>query len=82
MTQFSGRGSRHREPPAVTVNASVRVYPGTSRETRGVVAEDFGADSGQPVDIGDRIVAAARRWAVLLADGGLVFVDDADVAPV
>jgi hypothetical protein len=55
---------------------------GTPRETRGVIVEGFGAESGQPLDVGDRIVAAARRWAVVLADDSLVFVDDADVAPV
>ncbi len=64
----------------VTVDAAVRVYPGTSREVHGYVVEDFGDISGQAVDIGEHhIVDAARRWAVQLADGTLVFVDDADV---
>lgn len=67
----------------VTVDAAVRVYPGTSREVHGVVVEDFGDISGQAVDIGEHhIVDAARRWAVRLADGTLVFVDDADVASI
>lgn len=67
----------------VTVDAAVRVYPGTPREVHGFVVEDFGDISGQAVDIGEHhIVDAARRWAVRLADGTLVFVDDADVASI
>jgi hypothetical protein len=66
----------------ITVGATVRTYPGTSREVRGLVVEDFGELSGQAVVIGDHhIVDAARRWAVQLYDGSLVFVDDADIAP-
>lgn len=65
----------------VAVDAAVRVYPGTSREVHGVVIEDFGDMSGQSVDIGEHhIVDAARRWAVRLADGSLIFVDDDDIA--
>ena len=67
----------------VTVDAAVRVYPGTPREVHGIVVEDFGEMSGQAVDIGDHhIVDAARRWAVQLADGSLIFVDDADLASI
>lgn len=59
----------------------MRRLAGTSREVRGFVVEDFGDISGEAVDIGEHhIVDAARRWAVRLADGTLVFVDDADVA--
>jgi hypothetical protein len=66
----------------VAVDAAVRVYPGTPKETHGVVVEDFGSLSGHAVDIGEHHIAdAARRWAVQLADGNLVFVDDADIAP-
>ena len=39
------------------------------------VVEDFGDMVGHAVDIGDRIVDPARRWAVVLDAGGLVFVD-------
>jgi hypothetical protein len=39
------------------------------------VVEDFGDLAGQSVNIGDRIVAPARRWAVALDAGGLVFAD-------
>ena len=60
---------------SVAMNARVRVYPGTDGEIRGTVVEDFGDLAGQAVNIGDRIVAPARRWAVALDAGGLVFVD-------
>jgi hypothetical protein len=34
------------------------------------------------VHIGEQpIVDAARRWAVMLSDGGLEFVDSGDLAP-
>jgi hypothetical protein len=70
-------GSRN----GLAVTTLVRVYPGTANEARGVIVEDFGDSAGQAVDIGGRhIVSAARRWAVQLDDGSLVFVDDADLA--
>jgi hypothetical protein len=59
----------------VAMNVRVRVYPGTDAEVRGTVVEDFGDMAGHAVDIGDRIVGPARRWAVVLDAGGLVFVD-------
>jgi hypothetical protein len=59
----------------VAVNVRVRVYPGTDGEVRGTVVEDFGDLAGHAVNIGDRIVDPARRWAVALDAGGLVFVD-------
>ena len=59
----------------VAMNVRVRVDPGTDGEIRGTVVEDFGDLAGQAVDIGDRIVGPARRWAVALDAGGLVFVD-------
>ena len=64
----------------VAVNVRVRVYPGTDGEVRGTVVEDFGDLAGQAVDIGDRIVGPARRWAVALDTGGLVFVDSDQLA--
>ena len=61
---------------SVAVNARVRVHPGTDGEVRGTVVEDFGDLAGHVVDIGENhIVGAARRWAVALDAGGLVFVD-------
>jgi hypothetical protein len=59
----------------VAVNVRVRVYPGTDSEVGGTVVEDFGDLAGHAVDIGDRVVDPARRWAVVLDAGGLVFVD-------
>ena len=60
----------------VAVNVRVRVYPETDGEVRGTVVEDFGDLAGHAVDIGkNRIVGPARRWAVVLDAGGLVFVD-------
>ena len=61
---------------SVAVNARVRVYPGTDGEVGGTVVEDFGNMAGHAVDIGENhIVGPARRWAVALDAGGLVFVD-------
>ncbi len=66
---------------SVAVNARVRVYPGTDGEVGGTVVEDFGDLAGHPVDIGEtRIVGPARRWAVTLDAGGLVFVDSDQLA--
>ena len=66
---------------SVAVNARVRVHPGTDGEVRGTVVEDFGDLAGQAVDIGENhMVGPARRWAVALDDGGLVFVDSDQLA--
>ena len=66
---------------SVAVNARVRVYPGTDGEVGGTVVEDFGDLAGYAVDIGEkRIVGPARRWAVVLDAGGLVFVDSDQLA--
>jgi hypothetical protein len=66
----------------VAVNTRVRVHPGTAEEACGVVVEDYGDDVGHPVDIGAHHIAdAARRWAVVLDAGNLVFVDDHDLVP-
>ena len=60
----------------VAVNVRVRLYPGTDDEVRGTVVEDFGDTAGHAVDIGENHIAGpARRWAVALDAGGLVFVD-------
>ena len=59
----------------VAMNVRVRVDPGTDDEVGGTVVEDFGDMAGHAVDIGDRIVGPARRWAVAVDAGGLVFVD-------
>jgi hypothetical protein len=64
----------------LAVGSQVRIYPGTDGERRGRIIEDFGDTAGLGVQLGDQLLAdAARRWAVQLADGGLVFVDDGDL---
>lgn len=83
MTQSRGDAATGGAGGEIKVDAAVRVYPGTSREVHGFVVEDFGDSAGQSVDVGEHhIVDAARRWAVRLADGSLVFVDDADLASI
>jgi len=58
----------------------VRVYPHTEAEALGVVVEDFGDTAGYGVDIGTQHFAnPARRWAVQLDNGELVFVNSADI---
>ena len=65
-------GGDHR----VAVNMRVRVYSGTDGEIGGTVVEDFGDMAGHGVDVGENQIAGpARRWAVALDSGGLVFVD-------
>ena len=65
----------------VAVNVRVRVYPGSDGEVRGIVVEDFGDLAGHAVDVGENhIVGAARRWAVALDAGNLVFVDSDQLA--
>jgi hypothetical protein len=64
----------------VSVGERVRVYPGTDAEKAGVVVDDFGETGGSGVQIGDKQIAGpARRWAILLDAGELVFVDSSDV---
>jgi hypothetical protein len=83
MTRSKSETAAEGSKREVTVDATVRVYPGTPREVHGLVIEDFGDLAGHPVDVGEHhIVDAARRWAVRLADGNLVFVDDVDVAAI
>jgi hypothetical protein len=81
MAKSKGGAAAEDSAHEIKVDSAVRVYPDTPEETSGFVVEDFGEISGQAVDIGEHhIVDAARRWAVRLADGRLVFVDDDDLA--
>ena len=80
------RGKRASQPAEATgdrpiaVNGRVRVYPGTNGEVGGTVTEDFGDLAGHGVDIGDiHIAGPARRWAVVLDAGSLIFVDSDQV---
>lgn len=62
--------------PPVAVGMRVRVYPRTDAEDRGVVVEDFGEAAGHAVEIGGiHMVDPARRWAVQLDSGSLLFAD-------
>jgi hypothetical protein len=75
-----GTGGDTGDTP-VAVNVRVRVHPGTDDEVRGTVVEDFGDLAGQAVAIGENhLVDPARRWAVALDEGGLVFVDSDKLA--
>ena len=75
MARRKGSGDKQSDE-TIAVDTVVIVYPGTDDEARGVVVEDFGELAGQAVDIGEEHIAdAARRWAVSLDDGRLVFVD-------
>ena len=75
MADQSGEEDGHTDAP-FQVNSRVRVYPGTDSEAHGVVVEDFGEMERASVDIGDSHFAdPARRWAVLLDAGTLVFTD-------
>jgi hypothetical protein len=68
--------------PQIAVDMRVRVYPGTDAECLGVVVDEYGESAGYAVDIGENHIAdPARRWAVQLDTGSLVFVDSDDVAP-
>jgi hypothetical protein len=71
----------HPVDQPISLGTPVRVYPGTAREVAGVIVEDFGDSAGHAVQIGgQQIVDAARRWAVRLNDGNLVFVDGNDIS--
>ena len=65
----------------LAVNMRVRVYPGTDAESPGVIVEDFGELAGQAVDLGDIHIDPARRWAVQLDTGNLVFVNTDHLVP-
>lgn len=66
----------------IAVDVRVRVHPDSDDEARGVVVDDFGDSAGYAVEIGEsRIVDAARRWAVLLDSGSLMFVNTDQLLP-
>ena len=76
-----GQVPDHPVDQRISLGTAVRVYPDTAREDAGVIVEDFGDSAGQAVQIGGHhIVDAARRWAVRLNNGSLVFVDDKDIS--
>lgn len=63
------------------VDMRVKVKADRPKGGSGVIVEDYGDHAGYSVEIGDQhIVDAARRWAVLLDSGSLVFADDAHLS--
>ncbi len=75
------RGKTGQTDAHPAVNMRVRVYPGTDAESPGVIVEDFGELAGQAVDIGDQHIEPARRWAVVLDTGNLVFANTDQLVP-
>lgn len=65
----------------LAVNMRVRVYSDTDAESPGVIVEDFGELAGQAVDLGGIHIDPARRWAVQLDTGALVFVNTDQLVP-
>ena len=75
------RGSKGQTDTHLAVDKRVRVYPGTDAESPGVIVEDFGELAGQAVVIDSRRINPARRWAVVLDMGNLVFVNTDQLVP-
>jgi hypothetical protein len=66
----------------IAVDVRVRVDAHTPDEVGGVVVEDFGDAAGEGVNVGGVTIAPpARRWAVLLDNGMLAFVDSNRLVP-
>ena len=66
----------------LAIDSRVRVFPDTDHEDRGVIVEDFGQMTPQSVDIGgEHFADPARRWAVVLDAGNLVFLDSEQLLP-
>jgi hypothetical protein len=64
----------------LAVGARARVHPDTDAESLGLIVEDFGDMPYVGTDIGtNQIAKPARRWAVVLDDGTLVFVDSHEI---
>ena len=76
-----GTGSSNDPSAQLAVNLRVRVYPGTDAEAPGVIVEDFGDLAGQAIKVGGCHINAARRWAVQLDSGNLVFVNTDHLVP-
>lgn len=66
----------------LAVDVRVLVNGGTDDETRGVIVEDFGEMTAVAVDIGaNHFADPARRWAVMLDEGTLMFADSNQLSP-
>ncbi len=76
MAKKAARDGDESRVSELAVNTRVRFNPDTDEESLGVIVEDFGEMVAQAVDIGEHHFAdPARRWAVLLDGGTLVFAD-------
>ena len=81
MSEKAAHSDTKPGPDGLGVNTPVLVYPDTAEQQGGVIVEDFGEAAGQAVDVGaHRIVDAARRWAVRLNSGEVVFVDSHQIS--
>lgn len=66
----------------LAVDVRVLVNQGTDTEAHGVIVEDFGEMTAVSVDIGPNHIAdPARRWAVKLDEGTLLFADSEQLSP-
>lgn len=75
-----GALSADADGAVVAVNSRVRVYPGTDAECGGTVVDDYGEMAGRAVEVaGNHIADAARRWAIILDTGSLVFTNSDDL---
>ena len=72
MTSTTGDNSHNSTKIAV----GSRVETSDSPSKTGVVVEDFGDLADAHVTIERGRVASSRRWAVMLDDGTLVFLND------
>ena len=82
MTKHANEITGEESAARVAVDTRVRVYPGTDAEDQGIVVEDFGEMPYSPVDVGDQHIAdAARRWAVMLDTGTVLFIDSDNLHP-
>ena len=66
----------------LAVDVRVVANQGTDAESHGVIVEDFGEMTAVAVDIGSNHIAdPARRWAVMLDEGTLLFADSEQLSP-
>ncbi|WP_326547513.1 hypothetical protein QGN32_04840 [Mycolicibacterium sp. ND9-15] len=76
MADQSVDGPEQDHDSELAVEARVVVNRATDTEARGVIVEDFGEMTAVSVDIGSNHFAdPARRWAVRLDEGTLLFAD-------
>jgi hypothetical protein len=59
-----------------------RIHTADGSNATGEIIEDFGSLAGTEVVVDAQHTARARRWAVALDDGRVIFVDDDDIEPI